>query len=512
MKLPSCKISLRKSKNCVKSFIASALFLSLAYLPFSASASVSSNTVERIKEDVSDIAGDMDLVQQSMQGVQNAVEDQRQDIERTAIAIEAVLHQLGGSYTLVPNYTDRDNLLYYQRILTYFLLGTDRPNVNAVNSRTVPTLPKILSTMQSQMNLNSNPFWYTNTNFSAWNASFSSPNRPAGVSLTSLTLPQLLSFWSEEFTAGQNVKDVTPSDSNWLDYWGRGMNHAQRENWSAYSFFDFLADVAKTNLMLQSAILAAIPSNAPVASLPAFTNIVNVAGDTNIFNAVDILAGNPWWYTNSSFSLARGGQIYPVDYVNSSPFVSGSFEEVLSWFMMLRNAGPSEISSREDLWNHWGFDSSNRRTMGDYAFEDFLADWLKSNIVMVAGSSNETAQMEYDAEETIASNSLPEYVLQKPTASDFGWRSAVSGSMEGILDAVKPGTGSSDAEIVVIPAFSVGGVSVDEYRANLEYAPVVQVANGVMRFIWSVLMATGMIVLASKEWAYWSTLGKTAYH
>lgn len=120
------------------------------------------------------------------------------------------------------------------------------------------------------------------------------------------------------------------------------------------------------------------------------TNLVNLTvALTNILyssGGEDILAGNPWWSTNSGFNLdyynlTRSGA-YP-----SSPFGFYSFPQLVSllsstYYQPYFHYYPYDTSD----FDRWGIGGANWKN-GVYTFFDWLADNYKSNLVLNTSSS-----------------------------------------------------------------------------------------------------------------------------
>lgn len=120
----------------------------------------------------------------------------------------------------------------------------------------------------------------------------------------------------------------------------------------------------------------------------------------------------------------------------------------------------------------WGRGGANWNN-GVYTWFDWISDYLRSNLVLTTSYSetnlvDELYQAGYDVDQPVTNVPLPEYSLPSEESIPEAESALASGlsSINDLIDNLpKPSTGGN-AEIVVIPEFSVGGIHVPEYRAS----------------------------------------------
>ena len=232
--------------------------------------------------------------------------------------------------------------------------------------------------------------------------------------------------------------------------------------------------------------------------------------------ADDILASNPWWATNSGFKIAFHNSLiepYPIGEDGAL-----SFPEIFSRLAAThtRFQTPPLNDSRDWLLDSWGFDRYNTRKGQLFTFEDWIAEMVRSNLVLTTAPSATNIDEElylsgYDTDttDTITNTPLPEYSLPSqesiPEAKDVlaqGERTVTSF----IQSLPQPGTGG-DPEIVLIPEFSVGGIHVREYRASLS-SPIVPTCHAVLSFLYAVGLACFVFKMAKAEYVYYASIGR----
>ena len=532
-------MSLPKFKSCGKSCILLAFSWCLSFLLSTAKADTVDTILRELQNNVSPVLLDIN------QDTGLLVDQGSNRNKLLGQALTGRNWDATSGQTASPLYTNKDNMMYYLRALLTVMYGSSRPDVLNWNGTTLSDRLSTLHTDNQDLyslllnfsnllvsasagtnmitvNLTNivqlasgtnifngpispdilagNPWWNTNSAFEvAWDYWTSTMPYPAAKQ--GLSFPEAFSALFSSInrnTVGFNIGD-------WGGQSRIGSASINGNEGFGYTWFDWMADVMKSNLSVQAQMLYKMPTNQAPAQ-PMFTNILH---------AEDILAGNPWWYTNSVFAQdIRGLSAVSPHADKGSPYVSGSFPEVLSWYLSMRNAFVGDVPTHDDFWDRWGWGGKNVQALGEYAFEDFLADVLKSNLVALAGVSatNGLAGSEdpYSTDNDVKTNStpLPEYVLEKKTIEDPGYGEKARSSMEGIINSVQPGT-SSNPEIVIIPEMDIGGVHVQEYRASLDYPQVTSVAHAVCSFLWRVMAATGIFVLMSIEWVYYTSLGHT---
>lgn len=243
----------------------------------------------------------------------------------------------------------------------------------------------------------------------------------------------------------------------------------------------------------------------------------------------DVLAGNPWWATNSAFVLDFNdyARAYPDD--GSSAQMQVSFPQLLSiWSARLQTRTPRPSGLVDGGWaQYWGVDDV--RTYGDsgipgairrgYTWFDWMSDAMRSNWVLQAnlaglagttdapGVVDTAAQSAVDDGSTDGTNGVPEMVIEE---MDVG---GVEASLE-LFDAQAVGDmlpaefSGASPEIVVFAGGRYGDVDVPEVRASLAIPEdVARYIRGVATWLWRVALFVGCFVIVRQEVAYWSTLG-----
>ena len=277
-------------------------------------------------------------------------------------------------------------------------------------------------------------------------------------------------------------------------------------------------------------------------SVTSTRNIVSLLQSINsgIRQSGDILAGNPWWGTNSAFALTlyNYNRVYPSE----SPDTVGTFsfpQFVSKWSSILTvpagSAGP--ISDVRQKWFNTYFGYLRRGSFDQanpYTWFDWMTDAMRSNLVVLAQlsslsaisnalttSSYSTLTQELSQELGSSSytdpeyttNALPEYedLVEYADTSDAesamdDAQSAMNSRIEALSGMVD---GSYNSELVVIPQFSVGGISVQRRTFDFADNDVVRFARPLMRFLWGVMLFASLFALASTEFAYYANLGRT---
>lgn len=341
-----------------------------------------------------------------------------------------------------------------------------------------------------------NPWWYTNSTFTLTKSMYSY-EYPDGSQqgLAYHSFPQFMSKWSSLLTHPQNAGTVSPAamKNQWFDTFGvsRQPSRTPFSNMWPYTWFDWMADANKSNLVIQAQVLSALRgiSNAPSGG-----------------SFEDVLAGNPWWATNSAF--ARNWQAYNLVYpVAESGY---SFPEAFSAFLAGRT---TTAVSRRDLVDSFGIDGINQGHL--YTFDDWLAEWLKSNMVLTTATSYsnlaaEIAATDYTEDSLPTNTPLPNYRDFIADADTSAAQDSIVGAesiLQGKIEDLSGRIGYGNAEIVLIPAMTVGGIQVREVRASLD-SPITGVAHAICVFIWYVALFASLFHLASCEFAFYANLGR----
>lgn len=256
------------------------------------------------------------------------------------------------------------------------------------------------------------------------------------------------------------------------------------------------------------------------------------SGSTNIYNvqvdARDILAGNPWWFTNSTFTLTKS--MYSYVYPNGSQQGQAyhSFPQFMSkWSSLLtypQSAGTVTPANMKNLWfDTFGVSRQPSRTpfsnMWPYTWFDWVADAMKSNLVLqssaidsastdadymvnhldlvldslsssesvaysnyVASSSNYVASSSnlVLVSQNVTSTQLLEFAQEQytddvlPSTNGLASLSLVEGSVDGNpfetfeenLERLVPSFGRGSPNMVVIPEMTIGGIHVPIGQAD----------------------------------------------
>lgn len=418
----------------------------------------------------------------------------------------------------IPDYSTR--LQSLQTSVDSFSLRnhTDLDNITWQNRDLLNLLSNRLSTISSQLSsvgrdvLAGNPWWATNSAFSHLYATASQVH-PTVSGNNLMSFPELMSFWSAQlmpFSGSGRVNSSNPSSG---DYWSKmwGLNRQNSGNtWQgrSFSWFDFMAEVAKSNWVSSATRHADLQS-----TLLGISNLLSSAEPS-----FDSLAGNPWWYTNSSFSATWPAWNYNTPYPPTSfadPYVGMDFPAAFSMFLSSRFSGALNLSG-VDLFDRWGKYGQNWENSRLWTFEDWLAEYLKSNLVLTTSASVTNLDKELlaagydtDTSDTITNTPLPQYSL--PASESMSDAEDVLNRGETIVtDFVnslpQPGTGGNP-EIVLIPEFTVGGIHVPEYRASLN-SPIVPTCHAVLSFLYSVGLACFVFKMAKAEYVYYASIGR----
>lgn len=225
----------------------------------------------------------------------------------------------------------------------------------------------------------------------------------------------------------------------------------------------------------------------------------------------DALDGNPWWVTNSAFAVTWSdlGTGVPVPIAPTG----WSFPEVLSFLTASRVR--YEFGEFAAAWDSFGYGTDNSQN-GVFTFEDWMADAMRSNLVLHASLAGTTdapeavdtaATAAVDDGGTDGTNAVPEMVIER---MDVG---GVEGALE-LVDAQAVGDmlpssfSEANPEILVFSGGRYGDVDVPEVRASLAIPEdVARYIRGVATWLWRVALFVGCFVIVKQEVAYWSTLG-----
>lgn len=256
----------------------------------------------------------------------------------------------------------------------------------------------------------------------------------------------------------------------------------------------------------------------------------------------DVLAGNPWWATNSAFALTK--YYYELAYPQEEPnnnytFSFPQFASRWSGFLTMPwekvSITPASLRTQwydgETSFGYNRFLSAGYgRPTGSnpYTWFDWMSDAMRSNITLVSTLANsstsdlasDSAAADQDVEDYIEEEDIdttpeeiPDFEIERP--ADLSGYSDVSDSMSDVLSSfqnkINTNPGSHSSEITVIPEFTVGGIHVDEYKGDLNESGIASTAHGVMAFVWSMMGICFTFQLLSREWAFYTSLGRSVH-
>lgn len=247
----------------------------------------------------------------------------------------------------------------------------------------------------------------------------------------------------------------------------------------------------------------------------------------------DVLAGNPWWATNSAFALtqSRYSLVYPHETPDSA--YSYSFPQFLSkWSAMLcypwsgSSIGSSEI--RQKWWTYWGRNRYGGGLVGGisstqpYTWFDWMADATRSNWTAQASmygyvSTNVTSSdlQSFAATDPTTSDSLPSTNSLSDLNLSLGYLDGnpfeeFQDSVDSLLPSLE---NSGSANLVVIPEMTIGGIHVpigqSDFLADsdINTRRLTDFVRVLMLWAWRLLTLIGIFYIVRSEWGYWSTLG-----
>lgn len=246
----------------------------------------------------------------------------------------------------------------------------------------------------------------------------------------------------------------------------------------------------------------------------------------------DVLAGNPWWATNSAFVLTKPqiSLAYPDEVPESN--YSFSFPQFMSkWSSFLtypqNNGGhPTSYSDLLSSWHgYFGTGRFNSRAapsnIHPYTWFDWVSDMMRSNAVVRNHLAAYTSQSE--AEQSLTSldqSTAEEFATNAPPSVDpfeiemppglTGFQT-VSDAFGDFIADLNPSLSGANSAIQVLPSFSLGGISSPSMWFDFNNPLIVPYCRAVMSFLWAVLCGSMMFRLLSGEWAYYTSLGRTTH-
>lgn len=531
-------------------------------LLFSFSASLLASADEAA--DISHIRGTLDILNeyvqadqmQFLQGWKQAELQALQNVVPVEYQDRVLKSLVGRGLDDTFQWSDTDNIRAYLKQLTASVYGT--PGSTLLPGTLLDNSSKSLTQLYAIRNLlaavsNSlvssssssggkdvlagNPWWTTNSTFRmvVGGGGSITPPDPDG-NYSAFPFQHFMSYWSYALTRGMGTASSVSASTlankgNWLNnYYGATskrplgiLNGTTYSGTQPYTWFDWVSDAMRSNLVAQATQQHTLDSLLS-ASLNSggSTNIVNVfvtnivGGVTNILCADDILAANPWWATNSGFKIAFHNSLiepYPIGEDGAL-----SFPEIFSRLAAThtRFQTPPLNDSREWLLDSWGFDRYNTRRGQLFTFEDWIAEMVRSNLVLntAANATNIEDELfaagyDTDTSDTITNTPLPDYSL--PSSESIPEAENVLQQGESTVNSFiqslpQPGTGGNP-EIVLIPEFSVGGIHVREYRASLS-SPIVPTCHAVLSFLYAVGLACFVFKMAKAEYVYYASIGR----
>lgn len=381
-----------------------------------------------------------------------------------------------------------------------------------------------------------NPFWLTNTAFAVnWDDWHRLRPQPR-LQYPSLSFVELMSVMMAQRTVGKHspIKSFTDYYSS---FGADPLNSAINWKGTGLTWYDWIADAWKSNFVADASYnrlllnaLANLSNEVNTTGEYLVNRLTSSSDDTNFYlsNLVnvataispDILAGNPWWATNSSFAgvyeafhqVAPGVQPYQF-------LQNGTFPQVFSAYLSMRQkqARPSSPFQNLNLYDLWGVDGDNFTRHEVWTFEDWLAEYLKSNMVLtsvssfsnlVSDASSSGATME---DENVETNALDELTIEQADTDAIGDLTSVVDSM-GVEDAFS-GVHVSSANPVlrIFDGGQYGSVRVAPVDADFSLPQsVANLMKSISKWLWRLLCVVSIFCIVRQEFDFWSTLGGSA--
>lgn len=249
------------------------------------------------------------------------------------------------------------------------------------------------------------------------------------------------------------------------------------------------------------------------------------------FGGVDVLAGNPWWATNSQFAAIL--RHYNLAYPTESPDAAHtySFPQFMSaWSAKLVTPTATWLgnATHQRNWDQlWGVASVSRWQTGAtvngplnaYTWFDWMSDamrsnWvLQANLVDLAGTTDAPSAVDtaassaVDDGRTTGTNGIPAMVVEQMDVT--GVEDALElVDADAVGDMLPSSFTGADPEVVVFSGGRYGAVTVPEVRASLALPEgVARYLRTVATWLWRVALFVGCFVIVRQEVAFWSTLG-----
>ena len=266
----------------------------------------------------------------------------------------------------------------------------------------------------------------------------------------------------------------------------------------------------------------------PIGYTPISTLLQEIAANTR--SAGDALAGNPWWATNSAFTLVRSKRSLARPSEQPDGTYTYSFPEFMSYWssaLALPFTAVGTTYSHAEVKQKW-FDwlgvnrvpvRTNYSATEPYTWFDWMTDAMRSNLVAqgsllgsTASPSEEdtAATAAVDDGDTSGTNAVPEMVVERMNVT--GVEDALDlVDADAVGDMLPSSFTGANPEVVVFSGGRYGAVTVPEVRASLAIPEnVARYLRGVATWLWRVALFVGCFVIVRQEVAFWSTLGGSA--
>lgn len=314
-----------------------------------------------------------------------------------------------------------------------------------------------------------------------------------------------------------------------------------------------------------------------LAALEGLSNVVQNASINSSSSAapsfVDVLAGNPWWATNSAFALTQRdySRAYPNEYPNNAgTFSFPQFLSQWSGFLTYPNNNSGNTINLATLRQNWDkyFGLASRtwdaNSAKPYTWFDFMADAMRSNWVLQSSAIDSSAtdsdyivnhldtitESSYRNEFYSYSNSVasisnnilitskvstnelmqfaenPINTEPEPETNALPSFELSLGEIEGnpfdpFVDDIQNLLPSWDPQgspnMVVIPEMTIGGIHVPMGQADFlsfgnrdSNSSIVPIIQAFCRWAWHLVCLVGLFLIVRAEFNFWSTLGGSA--
>lgn len=276
---------------------------------------------------------------------------------------------------------------------------------------------------------------------------------------------------------------------------------------------------------------------ADVQEILNFLNYSNQSGpDDNvryylrrILEQVGSMNDNPWWATNSAFTVVRSQRqsSYPSEQPDGT--YTYSFPQFLSYWsgalaLPYTAAAQTAYSHAEvkEKWFDWlGVNRLPVRSAYDakdpYTWFDWQVDAMRSNLIAgsttIAYTTNELEQAvaSTGADETLGedpqTNALEQLVIERPDNSVVATSVRTLVGEGPNVDGVLPSLTSGSPEIVILDGGTVAGHRVPTITASLDNTAVPWI-RVVAAWAWRLAGVVSLWMIFKVEYGYWTTLGQ----